>query len=457
MAELNLDEALGDRRRYERQIDRLHSKHLLTRQMYELQQDGVSLARVVQNRTRAARVLASTVARGRYLSAPAQLRTMSINGKMRTILAYRLTDLIVHGVVADVIEEAMRPILSPRLYSYRKGVSWWIAVQEFAAYVRAHRRSRPDPRTRGIHVIRRDIHAYADTIPVGPDSRIWRMLRDILRPSSSSPPIVPSDWELVERVVRPELFVDGERTRMVLGVATGQPIACALFNLYLCQLDSELDRVPGGFYGRYSDDILFAHPDPAVAQWADARIQEVVSGLQLELNTAKSRDLFLNAAGRPYEGTQGVLGSTVVPFLGTHVRADGTVSLSAEAMRDLLRDLSRRASRTARAMGDAEPERIGQTVCSVINRALDPNAPIFQQQWSAAVVRRAVTDRSQLAQIDYLIARIVIRAVTGEPGVRAFRRIPYSKLRQDWRLRSVVHARNRWARSREGAGGGRRQ
>jgi hypothetical protein len=137
-----------------------------------------------------------------------------------------------------------------------------------------------------------------------------------------------------------------------------------------------------------------------------------------------------------------------VPLLGTDVRADGTVSLHREALRGLLRDIAQRASRTARAQDGDDQERIGRTVCSMINHALDPMSPTFQQPWSAAAVRRAVTDRGQLAQIDYAIARIVLRAVTGDGSVRAFRRVPYKKIRQEWELRSVVQARNRWARSR---------
>jgi hypothetical protein len=88
-----------------------------------------------------ARVLARTVARGTYEFEPGRMRQIRVHGKERIVFAFRLTDLIVHGVVADIVQEAMTPHLSPRLYSYRKGVSWWAGIADFSSYARAHRRT----------------------------------------------------------------------------------------------------------------------------------------------------------------------------------------------------------------------------------------------------------------------------------------------------------------------------
>ena len=55
---MSFHDELADPRRYERQIDRLHERYLFTRHLYELRQDDVSLASVVMNRRKVARVLA---------------------------------------------------------------------------------------------------------------------------------------------------------------------------------------------------------------------------------------------------------------------------------------------------------------------------------------------------------------------------------------------------------------
>jgi hypothetical protein len=441
---MNVHAGLADPRRYQRQIEKLHEKYLGTREIYELQQSEVSLASFILNRSTVARLIAKTVSRGEYELRPARIRTITDGKKERIVFAYRLTDLLVHGVVAGIIDEAVTPLLVDGLYSYRKGTSWWTAIAAFAAYVRDHRKQYPDVRRRGIHVLRRDIDSYTDSIPVGARSPVWEMLRAVLLASNEGRPLAPADWQLIETVVRPEAFVHaGELFTQYRGVPTGQPISCVLFNLYLSALDTQLYQIPGAFYARYCDDLIFAHPDPEVVRTADARIQETLAALSLQLNERKSRDLYLTAAGCASVDWPAAKGTSSVPFLGCLVSAHGTVSLSRAKRRRFLADLQQRARRTVRALQTPDRDAAGRTVCSVINRALRPKLE-FSQQRSAALVRRAVTDREHLRQLDYCIARIVLAAVTGQSGPRGFRTVSYKTMRTDWHLLSLYHARNKW-------------
>jgi hypothetical protein len=224
-------------------------------------------------------------------------------------------------------------------------------------------------------------------------------------------------------------------------VPTGQPISCVLFNLYLAPLDRALETIPGAFYGRYSDDILFIHPDPEVARAADALMDETLAQLQLRVNDSKRRNLYLTGAGRASTEWPEARGTTALKYLGTSIRADGTVGLNRKKLRRLLRDLEQRALRAAAAAKTTDLDSKGGLVCAVVNRALEARPAAFHEP-SAPLVGHAVTDRGQLAQLDYLLARIVLRAVTGDRSVRAFRAVPYSKIRREWGLRSTLHARN---------------
>jgi hypothetical protein len=256
----------------------------------------------------------------------------------------------------------------------------------------------------------------------------------------------PADWRLIERVVRPEAFAEsGGLFTQLRGAPTGQPISCVLFNLYLSSLDAEIEQIPGGFYARYCDDFVFAHPDASVARAVDGRIHEVLAPLHLTLNETKSRNLYLTGAGRRSAQWPEAKGTTVVPFLGCLISAQGTVALSREKRRRLLADLRHRALRTARAAKAVSPDAAGRLVCEVINRALSPQLD-FPQQRSASLLRRVVTDRAHLRQLDYSIARIVLEAVTGRSSPQAFRQVPYRKMREEWALISLCQARNKWAR-----------
>jgi hypothetical protein len=437
---MDVHTCLSDSRRYERQIERLHRLHLFRRTLGMLEQDGVSLERIVSSRRRVAKLLARTVARGDYRSEPATQHQIVTDGKVRTVFAYQLTDAIVHGVVADVLEERMSPGLSRSLYSYRPGLSWWNAVSSFAFYVREHRKARSEVGTRGLYMLRRDVKSYFDLIPVTPDARVWSLVGGLLAPPGS-PPIEPDDWRLIESVVRPEILNDGGLAMRAYGVPMGQPISNVIGNLYLTALDWELASVPGSFYARYSDDLVFAHPDADVAQRADRLIDSRLDELGLRLNQEKCRTFYLTAAGRASVAWPEARGTNSVPVFGMSVSADATVSLSRNKLRRLLRDTNARAVRTASLRVGSVDER-GRVVCAALNRALDPHTHPFREP-SAALLRRAVTDRRQLRQIDLMLARIVVHAVTGHGGARALGAVPYRTVRTDWGLRSVVHDRNR--------------
>jgi hypothetical protein len=439
---VNFHESLGDGRMYEGQIERLQ------RNGRRNQPGEVSVARLNFNCSRIARLLARTVTRGQYISGPARRKTIVVRGKERVIFAYGLTDRIVHGAVAQILADAVQPSLSSRLYSYRKGTSWWTAVSDFARYLREHRNRYSEPTRRHMYVIRRDIDSYTDSIPLGEDAPLWGMLRNAL--SAPNQPSIPAPaWRLLEKVVRPEIEVDRER-RVALerGVATGQPISCVLFNFYLADLDRCLETAPDGFYARYSDDVLFAHPSPGVVREAATSIDSVLEKLGLRVKQAKSQNLYLTEAGRPSAEWPEANGTSVVPFMGVSIRANGTVSLERKRTRRLLRDITARVQRAARSLPAMSLDELGRTLCSLVNRMFAGDSEAFLESRAAALLRRAITDRKQLAQLDYWIARIVLRTVTGDRSIRAFRKVPYRKMRQEWRLISLEQARNRWHRRR---------
>lgn len=444
---MNVHARLADPRLYVEQINRLHRKHLNTSRLYELRQDDVSLASLILKRGVVARLIANTVAAGAYRLEPARVRTITAGSKRRIVFSYGLTDMIVHGAVAKLIEEAATPLLSPSVYSYRTGVSWVQPISKFARYLRVHRKERPDVRQRGIYAIGRDIDSYTDSIPVGSTSRVWSLLSQTIGPAKK---ISAADWRLIESVVRPEATTgDGPRFTTYRGVPTGQPISCVLFNLYLADFDREFDRIPGSFYARYCDDILFAHPDAEIVKAVDARMRACLSTLQLAFKEQKSRTLYLTAAGRQSTAWPEARGTTTVPFLGCLVSAQGTVALGRDECRRVLSELRRRAWRARRALQSSDEHRIGRTVCAAINRALQAR-PDFSQQRSASLLRRAVTNREHLKHLDYCIARIVARVVTGNTRPHAFRTVPYRKMRTEWKLLSLYHSRNTWSRKRNG-------
>ncbi|MEN8205736.1 MAG: reverse transcriptase domain-containing protein [Pseudomonadota bacterium] len=438
---MTLRNFLADPRGYRDQIDRLHVKFAHRGLLYELTQDGVPFASIVFNREKVARILAKEVSSGKYELQPAETRLIEVNGKSRQLYVFCLTDRIVHGVVASIVCNRMEAGISRHLYSYRRGLTWLSGITNFARYVRGHRRCIPDPRSRGLYVLRRDIRKYTDSIPVDKGSPIWPMLWDALALDGERKHIRRRYCGLIQEIVRPDIVSqEGLLYKNICGVPTGSAISTVLFNMYLGTLDDELGNLHGGFYARYSDDILFAHPDPDIARLADERISAVLRTHRLGTNEDKDENLYFNGAGRPSPAWHTSQGTTSVSFLGCNISFDGTITLKGSKVQRLLADLGVRIHRTLKAIPDRSPAVAGPILCGVINEALNPRSPLSQK--SAPLLRSTVTCRSQLRQLDYEIARLVAGALTGQRGPRAFRKVPYRRIRGDWRLTSLVHTRN---------------
>ncbi len=437
-----IHDALVDPRRYERQIDRLHQRHMYDGGLHELTDGEITLASIVMHREHAAKLLARTVAADEYELRPATVREITVDGKKRTVFEYPLLDLIVHGVVADILAEIVEPRLTSSVYSYRAGVSSIDGVKALARYLRRHVRDRPDPRTRGLFVLRRDIESYTDSIPLGSNARVWTQLQAAMasRPGRAA---TPADWHLIEEIVRPAVLTeDGRPATRLRGVATGQPISCVCFNLNLSDVDRVMRAIPGGFYARYSDDLVFVHPDAAVAREASALLDAQVADLDLQFNADKRQDLYLTGAGRTSPDWPEVKGTTSVLLLGMRIALDGTISLGHRKGRNLLREARRRAFNTAAALEDADQEERGAAVAGVLNLLLDP-ADAQLQAPAAPLLVGVVTDRRQLDELDHQMALLVASATTGIRGPRAFRRVSYRHIREDFGLRSLRRSRDR--------------
>ncbi len=418
---------------YAQELAALYERHSRARRPWE--QGGVALGELGPRvRSALAKELAKSVASGAYRFSPSEPRVARLGGKTRVIYRGSITDTVVVSVLAKVLRRLAEPLVSERVYSYRPGRSALQAARDFAAYVRAHRRARPDPRTRGLYVVRRDVARYGESIPVHEASPLWAQLDEVFARWSiaASEPIVT----LVREAVRPLIAADGGEQRMELGVPTGSAIQPVICNLYLGPLDRALASVAGGFYSRFGDDILFAHPDAAVAARARAAAAQLVDALALGFKAEKSTDLCFNAAGRSAPSWRG---SAFLDYLGLRLNFAGALGLPAAKARSLLRELTRRMENELRLATELGQEQALQLLCASARESLEVRSALVLPL--AAFALHAVDDRAQLRHLDYLVARQASEALSGRRGVRAFRSVSYRSLRRAG-LPSLVASRN---------------
>jgi hypothetical protein len=369
------------------------------------------------------RLLAQRVSSGEYAFSPVTEREAYLGGKVRRVYRAPLADTVVLFVLAGLLTELVTPALCERVYSYRKGRSSREAVTDLAAFVKRHRSAHSDPRARGVHVLRRDIVGYGDRIPVDDASLLWPLLTRVLeaRGCPASEPF----HALLRRALRPlVLRTDGTLELATRGVPMGSPLQPSICNLYLDVLDRTLEALPGGFYARFGDDMLFAHESAASTRAASEHVERLLGELRLELNAKKTRDLYWNGAGRPRAepSSERERGTTHIEYLGQRLAFDGGVALSHKKLRRIRSELGARIVQSERLLREVPVAERASALSRAVNHALDPLSHAALAL--APDLAKACDDRRLLAELDHWLTRTLSVALTGRRGVRAFRSAP---------------------------------
>jgi len=434
-----LVERLARPERIERQLERLVPTHARARRKVEVKQRGVPLARLLEDRPATARKISAALRDRTYAPQPARARVAYLD-KKRILFALEAVDLVVHGVVADALNEAVAHRLSECVYSYRAGHSSWGATSAVAEYVRDHA-ARTPVRERGVHLFRADIANYAPSIPNHDGAPLWDRLRDGLAPRDT-----PEDawaFEVVRGVVRPPVVFDDQPPQpLPLGMPVGSPMCTAVLNWFLDPLDKLLEpNAPAdGLYARYGDDILVVHEryDEVVRRRESAEAWLEQQGLALKAE--KWQLVYFNGAGRPSPDDPSLPGTTAVEYLGMRIDFKGTQSMSNSKRKRALVDLRDRLRQSARLLANRPLEQRGRVLVDVANEFITANDAV-QGAYMDWVFTRT-TDREQLKQMDYDIARAVVAQLVGHGGAKGFRVVSWRQLRA-WGLISLVDARNK--------------
>ncbi|HKU40043.1 MAG TPA: reverse transcriptase domain-containing protein [Polyangiales bacterium] len=379
--------------------------------------------------------LARMVSRGEYRCEALVPRAALIRGKQRTLYVASPLDEIVLGALAEALGETLEGHLSERVFSYRRGRSALGAVEQLLCYLRAHKRACPERRQQGLYVLRRDVRGYGEAIASGPGSRLWPLVQDAAAASGEQ-------LEFLRAAFRPPVReASGSLVLPERGIPTGSPLQPAACNLYLTPVDRLLEAVPDGFYARYGDDMLFAHPDPELVRDFARALDSEIEALDLHWSADKCATLYWNAAGRRAPPRAAEFASAVaLEYLGFRVDFRGVIGLKREKSRSLLRDIAGRLERSARLLSGEAAEQRARDLCGVVNAALDPSHPAATL--SASALRHLVSDRAQLRDLDHKLALLVARELSGRRGVRAFRAHPPRRLRAELGLVSLEHTRN---------------
>jgi len=420
------------------ELSKLEEKWTASDKRFFLRQEGVTLSSFLRNKEAVAKNIARSVAKGEYSLSPANIKTINVNNKERVIYGFQLTDYLIHAAVSNVLVQMISPKLQDTLFSYRKSFSTWKALADCSKYIRAYSKKNKNNPNRGLFVLGLDVEAYTDSIYVGDPSPLWPMLADLFESYGEKPS--PYLWELIQNIIRVEVKTKGLYFTKNIGIPTGSPISTFLFNFYLMNLDEKLHKYANGFYARYGDDILYIHEEPDKIEEVLKTIRDTLCVLQLNVQPEKTEKYFLNAAGRKSGRLDGEKGITEVPYLGCKIDFYGTISINPKKITKFLQEFKKRVKTSLQQIDSNDINERGKILCSIINKALDPKSTLKLPY--VDYLKLIINDRGQLKHLDYFMALIIAQNLTGIKSVKAFREIPYEKIRRQWKLQSLVYGRN---------------
>jgi hypothetical protein len=403
---------------------------------------------LVELRSRAeelSRLLAKVVSHGEYELSPLVPRRGRFEGKNRVIYRPNLLDAVVLTVLARYLSAASEAELAPTLHSYRAGHSTWLALEQLADFLGVYRAA-VTVRERGLFVMRRDVAKYGDSIPTDDGSPLVLAVDRVLARDVDERRRATIGALVHAALVHPVRWDDGSVAPLLRGIPTGSPIQPPLLNLYLSPVDVELSSVPGGFYSRFGDDVLFLHPDPEEVLRVSRRFDSALAERGLVSNATKRQDLYFNGAGRPPTTVSGFRPTQSLEYLGAQVSFSGRLGLKCEHFQRLLRALRERLLNQARlCIGLGREERL-RFLCIATRRALDPKDALALP--NADRLHSALNDRSQMRDFDYRVASCIAEVIDGRRGVRAFRTVPI-ELQRSFGAYSVEAERRRIAQSKQ--------
>ena len=411
-------------------LEHLQLKFQKERILYKKSQHGVIFSSFYFDKKNFCQSLLSTLNNKSYKFSSAIPTKITKKNKQRIIFKTSLTDSILNTALYQLLYPLMIEKLTRQTYSYRHDINHIHAISNFINYTKKHS---------SLLIIRADLNTYTDTIPVHPDSLTWKIVSDLIKPFQKENQY-DYLFHLIKCSLQPLIESEYGYYQFHTGLPTGNPLVNLIANLYLTDLDHKLVKIEQGFYARYGDDILFAHPREEIAINALRTIKSSICEKSLTINNDKFEAIHFKPHGLPTNINQ-FKSTHVVNFLGSKIFNDTSRSKKNRSFKKIIRNLRLRVKSTQSILQNKPRSTKGKIICEVINKFYLQEIKMGNSRLFSFL--STTTNRETLKQMDYLIALYIAERLSKQKGPKAFRHVPYKKIRSEWHLQSLCLLKNK--------------
>lgn len=405
---------------------RVYTKPLFHwRKALSVSTDGRTLYDLAQRGLRGLDGIHRSLLREDFVFRPAVGLTYNFNGKRRTLYISPWEERIVDFLLYRLLTRRLHAWFSPNSYAYRDRT---LGLDRCQSRIAAILRSRHAP----FYLVKRDIADYFASV----DHPILLAKLGALAESGDYL------FRLFEQRIRFTFHDECGAHQAQVGIPFGTAIACLFANLYLTELDREIERLGDVHYFRYADDILVLSTAREAALQARECLDRGIEKLALRFKPGLQADLALaHAPGVD----QGFAHARQFRHLGLLFRAGGGVALSRDKCRkiqNLFRFAFRRTRRRWKKLEDSPTK--AQVLVDITVEA------IHQGARNVAILDyylKHVDDEPQLRHLDRWLAEEILSRVFGGHRKGNFRKISFDQLRA-MGLPSLVHRRRLIRRGR---------
>lgn len=370
--------------------------------------DGKSLFDFAENSGKNLWLLHRRLIAKEFSFQPFVARDFNFNGKQRRVYIATWEDKIVERCLYDILNQKLDHWMSNDSYAYRYRKHGLDSCQHKIARLF---RSTVKP----LYLCKRDIRNFFPTID---QSILLQKLKQVVDEDDYL-------FELIkQRVHFGHIYLD-EIHPVTQGVAFGAPLACLFANIYLTDLDRQMNAISDLKYFRYADDILFASRSHKVTDLAINTLEKEIGSLKLSLKPKAHLDAGFDLPEqrcnyKPLEKLR---------HLGLEFRADGSVGLSRDKLRKIrnlirfsIKGYKRKLDRTVELDDRLE------VLISCVRRVMTIRLR------SVAIIDyylKHVTDEHQLKGLDRWVAEEVLAIALGCGHRKGnFRVVSFKRLRQ---------------------------